>query len=304
MKSQAAIPDYTIKDVIDYRSLAWPDSKDFLYLTQVPLMFESDFVRPDYYCFGMISGGLLEININNNLYNLSANSLMIYRPGQLWKVSRVAEGTMGSFVLFTRKFLDSLNENIFSIKSHSFLSQGIQSLIELNTADYEKVKSLFSQIFTILRHLSKSSWEPVARNLTSALIYETDDILANYIDTHQILSNKEDELFARFNALVTIHFKTNRKPEFYASRLCVTTNYLYSVIKKISGKTPTDLINRQVMREARYMVGYTLASFAGIASDLNFSDPFTFSKYFKKNTGYSPSHYRNHADALTAAHEN
>lgn len=303
MNDHPPIPDYTIKDLIDYRSLAWPDSKDFLYLTEIPLKFESDFVKPDYYCFGMITRGLLEINVNHNIYNLSPNALLIYRPGQLWKVCKLAEGTTGSFVMFTRKFLDSLNENIFSVKSHSFLSQGIQSLIELDDPDSEKIKSLFGVILTMLHHLSKSNWELVARNLTSALIYETDDILDKYIDKDHIPCNKEDELLIRFGHLVTTHFKTNRKPEFYASQLCVTPNYLYSVVKKLSGKTPSELINRQVIKEAGYRIGYTLDSFSAIADDLNFCDPFTFSKYFKKNAGCSPSQYRKHLKMPVSAGE-
>jgi AraC family transcriptional activator of pobA len=300
MKSHPVIPQYSIRDIIAYRSLDWPNSKDFLYLTQIPLTFETDFVKPDYYCFGMITRGQLEININGNTHNLSLNSLLIYRPGQLWKVSNVAEGTTGSFILFNRKFLDSLNENIFSVKSHSFLSPGIPSLIELNDPDSGKIKSLFSEIFTVFHHLSKPNWELVARNLTSALIYETDEIVAGYIQADQAITNKEDELFSRFNQLLAAHFKTNRKPEFYASLLCVTPNYLYTVLKKISGKTPTDLINTKVITEARYLVSYTLTSFVEIARDLNFSDPFTFSKYFKKSTGSSPLHYRTKTDLLVA----
>lgn len=304
MNLQAPIPAYTIEDVIAYRSIEWPESKDFLYLSEIPVEFESDFVKPDYYCFGLITQGSLEINVNNNIYTLTRNSLLVYRPGQLWKVCKLAQGTKGSFVLFTRKFLESLNENIFSVKSHSFLSRGIQSLIELNDPDIERIRDLFGTIFTMFRQLSKPSWELVARNLTSALIYETDDVLANYINKNQIPVNREDELLIQFNQLLAVHFKTSRKPEFYASQLCITPNYLYSVIKKLSGYTPTELINRQVIREAGYRIGYTMSSFREIANELNFCDPYTFSKYFKKNAGCSPTHYRRHADDFIRLHEN
>lgn len=304
MNVQTSILHYTINDIIAYRSINWPESKDFLFLTDIPIKFEQDFVKPDYYCFGMITEGLLEININSNIYNLSPNSLLIYRPGELWKVCKLAPGTRGSFVLFHKKFLDSLNETIFSVKSSSFLSQGIQSNIELSDQDLEKISGLFGGIFTMLHHLSKSNWELVARNLVSALIYETDTILSGYIHDDHIPSTKEEELYSRFRHLMTIHFKTNRKPNFYASQLCVTPNYLHAVIKKLSGQTPTELINKQVISEAGYRISYTLASFAQIANDLNFCDPFTFSKYFKKNAGCSPTHYRKRTVTSIGIHEN
>lgn len=304
MKASASLQNYTIKDIIDYRELSWTDSKEFLFLTQLPLKYETDFVRPDYYCFGLITQGKLEININNELYDLSPNSIMVYRPGQLWKVAKIAEGTTGWFVLFSKQFLNALNDNIFAVKNRSFLSQGISSLIELNDADHLKIESLFKEIFAVFQHLSKSNWELVARNLTSALIYEADDILEKYIHKDHALFSKEDELFSRFYGLLAIDFKANRKPEYYASRLNVTANYLYAVTKKATGKTPTELINGQVISEAKYQVAYTLKNFTEIAYDLHFCDLFTFSKFFKKHTHFAPSLYRKNVNNLILTREN
>jgi AraC-like DNA-binding protein len=286
------VQNYSIKDIIHYRELSWSESEEFLFLTKVPEKFEPFFVNPTYYCVGMITQGKLEIDISNVSHNLSPNSLMVYRPGQIFKVTDIGENTSGAFVLFTKKFLDNLNENIFSVKSHSFLSQGIKSFIELADHDKEKILNTFKGIFALLSHLSTSNWELIARNLTSALIYEIDDILNAYIDHTNIIINKDEELFYRFNHLIIDHFKTNRDLAFYAAKLCVSSNYLYAAVKKISGSSPSVLINHRVISEARYLVSYTVKTFGEIAYHLNFSDPFTFSKYFKKHTGYSPLQYR------------
>jgi AraC-like DNA-binding protein len=247
----------------------------------------------------MITKGSLEIDISNNRYDLGPHSLMVYRPGQIFKVAAIGEDTSGVFVLFTRKFLDNLNENIFSVKSHSFLSQGIQSVIELSDYDKTKIINTFQSIFALLSHLSPSNWELIARNLTSALIYETDNILNAYIDPAQIIINKEEEIFYKFNHLVVHHFQTNRNLSFYADKLYISTDYLSAAVKKVSGSPPTALINHRVISEAKYLVNYTVKNFSEIASHLNFNDPFTFSKYFKKHTGYSPSQYRKMAGKLS-----
>ncbi len=283
---------YTIRDIIHYRQLSWSESEEFLFLTQIPEKFEPFFVNPTYYCIGMVTHGSLEISIGNRSYVLSTHSLMVYRPGQIFKVTQIGKETSGVFVLFTRKFLDNLNENIFSVKRRSFLSQGIKSVIELSDHDKEKILNTFQGVFALLSNLSKPNWELIARNLTSALIYEADDILNAYIDPAQIIINKEEEIFYRFNDLVMHHFQTNRNLSFYASELCVTVDYLYAAVKKTSGSSPTVLINNRVISEAKYLVNYSVISFSEIADQLNFCDPYTFSKYFKKLTGYSPSRYR------------
>ena len=292
MKIQHHIADYSIRDIIDYRSLSWSDSEEFLFLTQIPIKFEPFLVSPTYYCFGMITEGNLEIEIDSNAYKLAANSLMVYRPGQIFKVINIDEHTKGAFVLFTKKFLDNLNENIFSVQRFSFLSQGIKTMIELSAQDKEKILNTFDRIFTLLQYLSKPNWELIARNLASALIYETDTILKQYITPVNGMITKYDELFFRFRNLVSIHAIEKRPLSFYAGKLAISTHHLYMVVKEVSGKTPSMVINNYLVNEAKNLVLHTGQTLTEIADKLNFSDAFSFSKYFKKHTGYSPVLYR------------
>lgn len=289
---QQSILNYTIRDIMHFRALPFTGSGEFCFFTAIPTQYEPYFVNPDYYCFGLINSGSLTIEIDNATHCLTPNSLMVYRPGQAFKVAAIGPDTQGGFVLFTKKFLDSLNENIFSVKKYSFLSKGIPSLIELNDADRRKLGSTFGEVLALLNHISKPNWELVAKNLTSALIYETDTVLEAYINPLPVKLKKDDDLLKQFTNLVDKHFKTNRKLLFYAAKLCVSPNYLYAAVKRASGQNPTLLINSRVLSEAKYTIAYTSHNISEVAYYLNFSDPFAFSKFFKKHTGFTPSQYR------------
>lgn len=298
MNLPAQTKQYTISDVIRFRSLTGPTSKDFLFLTDILNKVEPFYIEPNYYCFGMMFCGQVEVSFNAELHQLSKNSIMIYRPDQLFKVTDIVEGTRGAFVLFTKSFLDRLQENIFSIKSKSFLSLGIQNVIELRDGDRDRILSIFKEIFSLFGMLEESILELVARNLTSALIYHTDEILRPYIDHSQVPSNREMELYQRFINMVSMNFTTHRDLGFYTSKLSTNTDALRKTVKTICGKSPAELIIREVMSKASYLAAYTVKSFAVIGEELNFSDQYVFSKYFKKHAGHSPSDYRKYAKIL------
>jgi AraC-like DNA-binding protein len=207
-------------------------------------------------------------------------------------VESIAEGTQGTFVLFTKNFLAYLNENIFSVRNKSFLSNGISSVLELKQQDSARISSLFTDIFYLLKSLSKANWELIARNLTSALLYETDNLLDAYTRQQDIALVNENSMASAFNELVMTYFKTSRSLSFYAAKLSTTTSSLYVEIKRRLGKSPSELITQRVVDEAKYMIANTAKTFSEIGYLLNFTDPFTFSKYFKKHTGLSPKQYR------------
>lgn len=58
-------------------------------------------------------------------------------------------------------------------------------------------------------------------------------------DTY-IYKSTGDMLYERFMDLLFVYRGKRRSVAFYASRLCITPKYLCSIVKKASGKTPTE----------------------------------------------------------------
>jgi YesN/AraC family two-component response regulator len=132
----------------------------------------------------------------------------------------------------------------------------------------------------------------MARNLTSVLIYQTGDILKDYIDFEKIHINKDEVIYRLFKNLIFQHFTKERDLQFYAGKLNITNNQLGVIIKRVSGESPRRLINTLLLNEAKRLLETTNDTIGIIAISLNYSDIHTFSKFFKRNTGHSPSHYR------------
>jgi len=185
-----------------------------------------------------------------------------------------------------------LNENIFTIKSHSFLSNGVSPCIELKAKDRNSLHKIFSHILDLFNFIPKQNWELVARSLTSGLIYGIDNILDKYIDYSKLKLNEPEKTLAQFKSLVFENFIEKSQVSYYASKLNISRSYLYSIVKKYTGESPSTFINRQLISEAKRQLSSSPKNISEIAYSLNFSDPYIFSKFFKSYTGYSPTQFR------------
>ena len=78
-----------------------------------------------------------------------------------------------------------------------------------------------------------------------------------------------------------------------AKDLYVNPNYLNSIIKRLTGKTASAHIQEKLVLEAKAFLVNTDFRVADIADKLGFENTPYFNRFFKKNTGFSPSAYRN-----------
>ena len=69
---------------------------------------------------------------------------------------------------------------------------------------------------------------------------------------------------------------------FYASELCVTTQYLGRIVRQFTGKTVYHWICEALVREIAQLLSDTDASLQEIADQLHFSDQAVMSKMFKR----------------------
>jgi AraC-like DNA-binding protein len=104
--------------------------------------------------------------------------------------------------------------------------------------------------------------------------------------------NKERNITAHFFHLIENHYKENRKVESYAEEIGISAKHLAYVIKKTTGKYPSEWLENYVLLESKKLLRNTDLSVQEISYDLNFSTPSHFGKFFKSQTGMTPKKFR------------
>lgn len=96
----------------------------------------------------------------------------------------------------------------------------------------------------------------------------------------------------RFIRLVIHNCSRERKVQWYASRLCISSRHLSEVISEIIGQSPKQIIDNYAIQEISVLLTHSDLSIQQIADKMHFSDQSTLGRYFKQHTGISPAAYR------------
>ena len=105
-------------------------------------------------------------------------------------------------------------------------------------------------------------------------------------------------LLSRFQTMIETNITSEaasaqiRKPSFYASNLNIHPNHLNAVVKRITGKTATAVIQEKLIQVAKSLLMDASLSTKEVAFKLYFKKPAHFTSFFKKTTGFTPKQYR------------
>ncbi len=108
----------------------------------------------------------------------------------------------------------------------------------------------------------------------------------------EVIPKLEVDIVREFNFLVEKHFKEKHSVSEYADMLNKSPKTLSNLFGKFHTKSPLKMIQDRIMLEARRMLRYTEKPVSEIGYDLGFNDIQSFSRFFKKNEGHSPSDFR------------
>jgi AraC-like DNA-binding protein len=99
-------------------------------------------------------------------------------------------------------------------------------------------------------------------------------------------------LVKRFYQLVEENNHKNFSLKQYANLLAITPNHLTQAVKRYTSKTSSQIIKAKQVLEIKRLLVHTNLNISEIAQQLNFEDQSYFTKFFKRETGYSPLQYR------------
>ncbi|MBV8327757.1 helix-turn-helix domain-containing protein [Chryseobacterium sp.] len=98
----------------------------------------------------------------------------------------------------------------------------------------------------------------------------------------------------QFILLMDENYKTERKADFYSSKMGISEKRINQILKEKMNRTLTQLLHERLVVEANRMLIGGEFTIKEIAFDLNFEDPAYFSRFYKKHTGRTPEDFKKH----------
>ena len=210
------------------------------------------------------------------------------QPGQIhnWKLSDDIDG----YIVFYSQETYNLHFGNKKIEDYSFY-QSVKSNPELIYEEDEL------QDIEVYFHLMKKESELVKSKQKEAILNLLDLINIQISRKYSPENNHKTPIYNhkinQFEKLIDIYFKSEKSPSFYASKMNITLKHLNRICKTILNKTATELITERVILEAKRLLINQNKSIGQIADELNYENYSYFAKLFKKETGNSPSEFRN-----------
>lgn len=249
--------------------------------------------RSDFIAIVLVTDGELVCKVNLRECVARQNNVVLLSPGQLKQLVHIEPGTRIAMVSFTTAFITSMGFPKQFSELVEYLSSASDQLWELGTGDMRILMVLLRQLSSYTKLTSE---HPYGRELLyhqfSVFLYEMAGFRKKYTQRLTAVVSRKENLLLRFSSLVKKQYKKQRSVLAYARQLHVTPKYLSATVRELTGQTAGEMIDDQVILEARYCLHDPDTTIAEIAHQLNFPDPSVFGKFFKRNTGITPMNYR------------
>ena len=238
--------------------------------------------------FGIIMSGEAEINFNLQDRYLRSGTLVYVGPGTIIHPKRLSPDLrifgMGLFSNFTMPFALGQMPSAFNGQVRDFQ-------LPVSDGDIASAKQILDTIWQMV-HATDDYHRPTVTALVAALMHHYDLLFHQQTDQQASSRSREQTIFDRFIQLVTLHCAEHHQIDYYADRMCLTERYLSTVIRKTSGTTAKDWIDRALITRIKIELRYTDKSAAQISEEMHFANPSFFSKYFRRLTGMTPGEYK------------
>ena len=251
----------------------------------------------DSYHIILIISGKCSLTIKRNVETYYANNIVIIHIGIGLSEVTFSDDFHGMEIIPSNDLiLDVLrNRNpfpgTFRYKIHSTAFN-----VEINDKDLQILSSDMRNLIRTIGNTEHHYIEELNYAYFYILLMNISNILwhryGDKDDEENLSNSRSDEIFKNFFDLLLSNVIKETNISFYADELCVSVQYLSSIVKKITD-TPIGTFILKIRYEiaTRLLMNSSL-SIQQIAANMNFVDQSAFGKFFKKRSGLSPKAYR------------
>ncbi|MGX9985598.1 AraC family transcriptional regulator [Soonwooa purpurea] len=246
--------------------------------------------RHNFYLVVYFTQGSGSHDIDFNTYDVKSGSLFFMSPGQVhsWQLSVDIEGYI---FFFSQSFFDLYFADLKAKDFPFFGSIGFPRLLQISDTDFSEMKHYFEAIWREHQD-TKILKNHMIRNLVSSVLIRSSRL---FLEQEKTFSRQNSLSYLTrlhdFENLVDQHFISEKTVQFYADQLQISTKHLNRISQSILGVKASEIISKRTILEAKRMLVYLDESLVDIAFRLGFSEYPYFTRFFKKQTGLTPSEF-------------
>ncbi|GAA4734933.1 AraC family transcriptional regulator [Flavisolibacter ginsenosidimutans] len=219
-------------------------------------------------------------------YNISDDSIFILRPGQVHQLHLNA-GSQGFLMEFDTTFYHpSDNQPNQRLKKAS-----AKNFCELETARFKKLFSLLTLVSEEFTSKQEGYIEVIRATLDIFFIEFIRQSRGSQDLTKKTNSYAQERL-EDFLELLSVHITSQKQVSQYAELMRLSLYQLNAITKATIGKPALEVINEQIILEAKRYLLATPSQVKDIADRLGYEDISYFIRFFRKHTSYSPEAFR------------
>ncbi len=242
------------------------------------------------YMFLLCFQGTCSITVHLTQYTMKKGTLLILLPDLYFQILEQSDDCKFIFAGFATELVRSSSLFSKSIEYTPFIFE--KPVLQLDKKAFDLMYS-YLRIIIKAKNISNNivTQEQAALTFTQ-LILGLGNLIKNGKSVNQQY-NRNQEIVKELVRTVVMNYHMERNVSFYADKMHLSPQHLSTTIKKITGKTLTDIISSFIINDAKAKLKSTEMTIQEIAYSLNFPDISFFGKYFKRYTGMSPKQYRN-----------
>lgn len=211
-------------------------------------------------------------------YPLQKGALYLFSPAQM----HIATMTNNLHMFLLRFDLSVFHEKTFfdNLSIFNF------DVLDIQEPDYSSITSLLFNLHEEF-NTEKTLKQLTLSNLLKLFLIKIQRLLPEVVN-----SPIETTLFSSLNQLLQQNNYKIANPSCYAKKLKVSIQTLNQAVKEFTSMPCGDYIRSKTIVEAKRLLSYTTMNASEIACELGFVDTGYFSRFFKRETGFSPISFR------------
>lgn len=237
-----------------------------------------------------------DITYGRQPYDYQEGTVTSFAPGQAITVRHRPDYKPNALGLLFHPDLIRGTELGRDIGQYTFFSYDAREALHLSEEEKGIFRDCIQKIQTELNHsIDNHSRRLICRNIQLLLDY----CMRFYERQFITRQNVNRDVLARFERLLNNYFTDgnavrNGLPSVrhFAEECYLSPNYFGDLVKKETGRTPQELIQKKIIGIAKEELAASEKTVNEVAWQLGFQYAQHFNRFFKRNTGMTPSEYR------------